>query len=141
MTTQGLLHTCSPLTFTIIHPSCYSYGDYDLTRGTIIVTYKYSIVHVFLQLYTALNGHDLHLSFSSRYHLHSHTLTFPSLHASPFFLRWSFSSFMTFLSFCRACGAPSFACTQILPYAPFPGQQVLFPFLIKNLSGEDNTPS
>ena len=26
------------------HPSSYSYGDYDLTRGTISLTYKYLIV-------------------------------------------------------------------------------------------------
>ena len=59
MTTQGRLHTGSPLTVTISRPLGYSCGDYDLTQGTIGLTYKYSLVRVLLQAYAALNGHDL----------------------------------------------------------------------------------
>ena len=122
MTTQDRLHTSSLLTVAIHRPSGYSCGDYDLTQGTIGLTYKYSLLCALFQAYAALNGHNLHLSFSSRYHLHAHALAFPSSHTSPFCLRWSFASFVTFLSFCRACDAPYFACTWLLPCAPFLGQ-------------------
>ena len=45
MTMQGQLHPDGLLAITIIHPSGYSYGDHDLTRGTISLTYKYLLIH------------------------------------------------------------------------------------------------
>ena len=44
MTTQGWLHTGSLLTVAIHRPSGYNCGDYDLTWGTIGLTYKYPFI-------------------------------------------------------------------------------------------------
>ena len=59
MATQGRLHTGSLLTVTISRPSGYICGDYNLTQGTIGLTYKYPLIRAELQAYAALNDHDL----------------------------------------------------------------------------------
>ena len=45
MAMQCQLHLDSLVAITIIHPSGYNYGGHDLTRGTIILTYKYLLIH------------------------------------------------------------------------------------------------
>ena len=45
MATQGQLHPSSLLAVTISHPSGYNYGDHELKRGTIGLTYKYLHIH------------------------------------------------------------------------------------------------